>query len=116
MRSCFAVPFVRRRWQLVEHSRLVCTKNHSFDLSKNGYVNLAPQAHVTKYDKSLFEARKIVIDGGFFNPLLDYITESLASHFKGNEELALLDAGCGEGSHLSEILQQLPDDVIGSRH
>ncbi|MCZ2259323.1 putative RNA methyltransferase [Sporosarcina sp. G11-34] len=109
----FRCPICSSQMALVEYSRLVCTKNHSFDLSKNGYVNLAPQAHVTKYDKSLFEARKIVIDGGFFNPLLDYITESLAFHFKGNEELALLDAGCGEGSHLSEILQQLPVDVIG---
>ena len=57
-----------------DKSRLVCTDNHSFDLSKNGYVNLAPQAHVTKYDKSLFEARKTVMSSGFFDPVLEFIT------------------------------------------
>ena len=62
---------------MADKSQLVCTDNHSFDLSKNGYVNLAPQAHVTKYDKSLFEARKTVMSSGFFNPVLEFITNKV---------------------------------------
>ena len=93
---------------MVDKSRLVCADNHSFDLSKNGYVNLAPQAHVTKYDKSLFEARKTVMSSGFFNQVLDFITHKVREHIEGREQAFILDAGCGEGSHLSAILSQLP--------
>ena len=78
----FSCPVCSAQMELVDSSRLVCTENHSFDLSKQGYVNLAPQAHVTKYDKALFEARKTVIDSGFFNPLLDYITEVISNQLK----------------------------------
>ena len=99
--------------ELVDHSRLVCTENHSFDLSKQGYVNLAPQAHVTKYDKSLFEARKTVIDSGFFNPLLDYMTTIISSELGNQQQSVILDAGCGEGSHLYKILSQLAGNVAG---
>jgi len=96
-----------------DKSRLVCTDNHSFDLSKNGYVNLAPQAHVTKYDKSLFEARKTVMSSGFFNQVLEFITHKVRVHIEGREQAFILDAGCGEGTHLSAILSQLPGKTTG---
>jgi 23S rRNA (guanine745-N1)-methyltransferase len=60
-------PLCLSEMAMMDMSRLVCANNHSFDLSKNGYVNLAPQAHVTKYDQSLFEARKMVMTSGFFD-------------------------------------------------
>ena len=55
--SLFKCPICSTGMEMAEHSRLVCQNLHSFDLAKSGYVNLAPQAHSTKYDKSLFEAR-----------------------------------------------------------
>ena len=109
----FHCPICSSKMEVVDHSRIVCTENHSFDLSKNGYVNLAPQAHATKYDKSLFEARKTVIDGGFFDPLLEYINGSLTEKIEESKEVSILDAGCGEGSHLSKILGDLPNNVAG---
>ena len=96
-----------------DKSRLVCTDNHSFDLSKNGYVNLAPQAHMTKYDKSLFEARKTVMSSGFFNQVLEFITHKVREHIEGREQAFILDAGCGEGTHLSAIRSQLPGKTTG---
>lgn len=105
----FSCPICKANMTVEDHARLVCTENHSFDLSKNGYVNLAPQAHMTKYDKSLFEARKQIIDSGFFTPLLQYMTKLLAI----SKARAILDAGCGEGSHVTEILAHLPEDVLG---
>ena len=44
----FSCPVCLTKMELVNHSQLVCTENHSFDLSKQGYVTLAQQAHVTK--------------------------------------------------------------------
>lgn len=112
----FKCPVCSARMEVVEQSKVVCTENHSFDLSKAGYINLSSHIHVTKYDKSLFAARKKVIDGDFFAPLLDYIYEAVLPEVndvnrQGNP--AILDAGCGEGSQLAAILQHLPDGVTG---
>ena len=65
----FTCPICSQSMQIIEHAHLVCRKNHSFDISRQGYVNLAPQAHTTKYDKTLFEARNIMMTHQFFDPL-----------------------------------------------
>ncbi len=109
----FRCPVCSEPMELVDDSQLICKDNHSFDLSKQGYVNLAQQAHVTKYDQALFNARKAVIDSGFFNPLLDYITELILEQIKDQADSVVVDAGCGEGSHLSAILSRLNKDVTG---
>ena len=109
----FSCPVCEADLKLIDKSRLVCTENHSFDLSRQGYVNLTMGAHLTKYDKGLFEARKTVIDSGFFNPVLASITKLISKQLEGKPEAAIIDAGCGEGSHLSTILQELQKNVAG---
>lgn len=106
-------PICATNMELVEQSHLVCKENHSFDLSKQGYVNLAPQAHMTKYDRSLFGARKTIIDSGFFNPLLDRITTLITGQLQAADDSVIIDAGCGEGSHLSSVLSRFPKNVTG---
>lgn len=109
----FSCPVCSERMELVNSSQLICRENHSFDLSRQGYINLAQQAHVTKYDQALFEARKKVIDSGFFNPLLDCVTELISVQVKDKVNPVIVDAGCGEGSHLSAILSNLGEGVTG---
>ena len=109
----FSCPICSSTMELMDSSRLICANNHSFDLSKHGYINLAPQAHKTKYDKALFEARKTIIDSGFFSPLLNYITEITTAQLAGQKDTVIVDAGCGEGSHLAKLLSGLMPDVTG---
>ena len=109
----FSCPICSSEMEMVEQSRFVCLANHSFDLSKNGYVNLAPQAHVTKYDKSLFEARRTVMNSGFFAPVLEAVIRTIESHQAEKARTVILDAGCGEGSHLSTITSRLTGEVKG---
>ena len=109
----FRCPICSSGMSMADNARLVCTDSHSFDLSKNGYVNLAPQAHITKYDKSLFEARKTVMSSGFFKPVLDFMITTVITHIEGRNRPNILDAGCGEGTHLSTILSQLPNHTTG---
>lgn len=101
----FRCPICKSEVEMVEHSRLVCLTNHSFDISKNGYVNLAPQSHVTKYDKSLFEARTKVMNSGYFDPVLESIIQIIDK--RRQDKSIILDAGCGEGTHLSTIVSKL---------
>ena len=109
----FKCPICSEGMEMEEHSRLVCQNMHSFDLAKSGYVNLAPQAHSTKYDKSLFEARTLVMTSGYFEPVLENIIARLNDHLTDVECPVVLDAGCGEGSHLQGILSQLQTESVG---
>ena len=109
----FKCPICSAGMEMAEHSRLVCQDLHSFDLAKSGYVNLAPQAHSTKYDKSLFESRAAVMSSDFFGPILANINARLNSHLESVERPILLDAGCGEGTHLHTVLSQLREESVG---
>ncbi|WP_432361896.1 putative RNA methyltransferase [Sporosarcina sp. UB5] len=106
-------PICSAEMEMEEHARLVCENKHSFDLAKSGYVNLAPQAHSTKYDKSLFEARTAVMNSGYFEPVLENIIARLNGHLAEIERPVLLDAGCGEGTHLHVVHSQMPTGSVG---
>lgn len=61
------------------------------------------RASSTKYDKRIFEYRRVICKSGLFNPLYAALSEIMMSRFQGNEPVSLLDAGCGEGSHINRI-------------
>ncbi len=87
---------------------LVCSNHHSFDFTKQGYINLYTQQVKTKYNKALFEARrKVIVEGEFFTPLTEAITKIIQKHTVAQENLNLIDTGCGEGSHLVTVGEAL---------
>ncbi|MFU1797994.1 putative RNA methyltransferase [Paenibacillus azoreducens] len=90
---------------------LVCSANHGFDLSKDGYLHLLPNAKPTKYDKRLFEARRLIHASGYFSPLLEALVSGIAKSRpwppSGTSPLSMLDAGCGEGSQLAFLQGKL---------
>lgn len=105
----FACPFCQQTLFLSENS-LKCKNHHSFDLAKFGYVNLAPQVKQSKdYDKSNFKNRQLILEAGFYQPILKKLLEILSSLPQhGN----LLDIGCGEGYYARNLQAQLPDKHI----
>lgn len=109
----FSCPICSSALKLEVQERFVCANGHSFDLAKSGYVNLAPQAHTTKYDKSLFQARTAVMSSGFFEPILDKLVERVNEQIEYVDNPVVLDAGCGEGTHLSAIHEHLPSRTVG---
>ncbi len=82
---------------------LCCTRGHSFDISKKGYFNLAPTAQQSQYDKKLFESRRKIFIAGFYKNLEKHIVEILAEYSENNGDVAVLDAGCGEGYFLNSV-------------
>ncbi|WP_160039037.1 putative RNA methyltransferase [Paenibacillus sp. USDA918EY] len=107
--SLFRCPVCGMAMNLANERSLSCTSGHLFDLSRDGYVHLMPNAKPGKYDKELFAARKLINGSGYFNGLLEELFAVIAEHF-GPEPaapLSVLDAGCGEGSHLSALQAHL---------
>jgi len=86
---------------------MVCSANHSFDIAKQGYINMLTHGAASKYSKELFESRKMVIDSGIYDEIEDKIIELIAP------AQTVLDTGCGEGSHLARIMAEKKGIGVG---
>jgi len=90
---------------------LVCENGHSFDISREGYVNLFNKPVQTKYDKNLFSSRRAITENGFFNPLIDKLCEIILPYLNSQlptiHSAVIVDCGCGEGSLFSQITQNV---------
>ncbi len=76
-----------------EGNSLVCQNKHRFDIAKQGYVNLAPQAKQSFYDKDNFAARNHILEQGYYKHVLQAVQNVLTQH----AVQSVVDVGCGEG-------------------
>ncbi|MGG2104713.1 putative RNA methyltransferase [Lysinibacillus pakistanensis] len=105
--SLFACPICQESMTIQEQGRMVCSANHSFDIAKQGYINMLTHGAASKYSKELFESRKMVIDSGIYDEIEDKIIELIAP------AQTVLDTGCGEGSHLARIMAEKKGIGVG---
>ena len=88
-----------------EERRYVCRKGHSFDIAREGYVNLLPvsrrHSKAPGDDREMVNARTRFLQGGWYEPLRNRLCELV----EGVEipAPALLDAGCGEGYYTAAL-------------
>ncbi|ENH98019.1 rRNA (guanine-N(1)-)-methyltransferase [Gracilibacillus halophilus YIM-C55.5] len=101
--TIFACP-VCQSMMTVKGTTITCYQGHHFDLAKKGYANLYTQSSPADYDKTLFESRYQVIQAGLYDELHRLI-QMLIQENSSKDDFTVLDAGCGEGSHVSHILQ-----------
>ena len=89
---------------------LVCSVGHSFDLAKQGYVNLYRGKPINEYTKESFQERQVILQRGMYAHLLEeicsFLRKTLESGMDSVEKKVLVDAGCGEGYYTREIAQQ----------
>ena len=98
--TAFACPICQENLTLVESS-LKCNNRHSFDLAKFGYVNLAPQIKQSaNYDKENFQNRQQILEAGFYQAILEDISDLLATNPSAK---TVLDIGCGEGFYSRKL-------------
>ena len=101
--TAFSCPICQENLALVESS-LKCSNRHSFDLAKFGYVNLAPQIKQSaNYDKENFQNRQQILEAGFYQAILEGISDLLTTNPSAK---TVLDIGCGEGFY-SRKLQEI---------
>lgn len=103
----FRCPICRSHLKLKEKS-LKCENNHSFDIAKQGYINLLMNSKKQKlYDKSSFENRRLILENGFY----DHILKEILVFLKNNSISKILDIGCGEGYYSNKIDQLSPQSL-----
>lgn len=106
----FACPVCGANMHMTETTSLGCGNRHTFDLARQGYVNLlTSNVQANKYDRELFTARLALNQTGFFARLLAALQTCIEEHAsnRSHDQLILLDAGCGEGSHLAQLVSRL---------
>src|SRR5699024_12340936 len=76
--SIFVCPICHSPMKVSELKSLICSNNHAFDFTKQGYVNLLTHPSNTKYSNDLFEAiRKIIADDVVFDVFTEKIEDVL---------------------------------------
>ncbi|URK67516.1 methyltransferase domain-containing protein [Streptococcus oralis] len=107
--SAFACPICQENLSLVESS-LKCSNRHSVDLAKFGYVNLAPQIKQSaNYDKENFQNRQQILEAGFYQAILEGISDLLITNPSAK---TVLDIGCGEGFYSRKLQESHSDKTF----
>ncbi len=102
---------------------LKCEKAHTFDIAKEGYINLLTKKLPDSMGdtKEMLFARRAFLEEGHYQPLVTAINALLYDYLKADADIGLpyiniLDAGCGEGYYLGQVQyvlgQQLADAHI----
>lgn len=99
--TAFICPVCKEKLFTLKGS-LKCFKGHSYDVAKQGYVNLLLDNSSNKRhgdDKLMVNARTSFLNKGYYEPLRQKLTEAVG---RGN---ICIDSGCGEGYYTSAIAE-----------
>ncbi len=114
--SLLICPLCGERLARVE-TTLRCGRGHSYDIAKEGYVNLLlanQKASASPGDtKAMMTSRRAFLERGHYAPLSDRINVLVSEYLGGNGTagVGILDAGCGEGYYLHRLKSALPSGV-----
>ena len=86
-----------------------CEQNHSFDLAKEGYLNLLPvnkkKSKEPGDNQLMIAARRDFLEQGFYDPLIDDIRSIIQHELAFDKKnFNALDSGCGEGYYTERVL------------
>lgn len=107
----------------LSNNQWICSEHHSFDIAKEGYVNLLLAQHKNSKqpgdNKDMVNARRAFLAQGHYLPLANTIADILHKHLSPEtfdaKTATILDAGCGEGYYLesitNNILKRFDDDT-----
>lgn len=88
-----------------------CINGHSYDVAKEGYINLLLANMMNSKDpgdsKEMARARNLFLSKGYYKPLSDAINEAIGKYSPGAG--TLLDCGCGEGYYTENIKKAFPE-------
>jgi len=101
---------------------LKCPAAHSFDIAREGYVNLLlasrKRPKILGDTKDMARARRAFLDRGFYDPLSDTINQLVYSHLlqgsgrgDASSPTCVAEIGCGAGTYIGRLRSYLEDRV-----
>jgi len=88
---------------------LRCAQGHTFDVARQGYVNLLRGAvrKATADTAEMLSAREDFLGAGHYRPLVDRMADTAARAVEGVDG-CIIEAGSGPGYYLAAVLERLP--------
>ncbi len=91
------------------NNTLVCANSHTFDIAREGYVNLL-RKQLPGDTKEMLAARRSFLERGPYLPLSDTLNQLASTYLTASTSPTnVLDAGCGEGYYLGRLQQFMAD-------
>lgn len=88
-----------------------CDNNHSFDIAKQGYINLLPVNKRHSDDpgdtKEMVLSRREFLESGKYDCFSEKLSETVVKYFKNSQNISILDCGCGEGYYDGRLTCEL---------
>lgn len=99
---------------LREDKRHVCPQGHSFDIARQGYVNLltVQQKHSLAPGDTREQvlSRRAFLEAGFYAPISDALNRAATDYGAQGE---ILDVGCGEGYYSARLSEAVGAHLTG---
>lgn len=123
MEFIYQCPVCKQKLQQIMRS-FVCDQRHTYDVSKEGYVNLLlANQKKTKSpgdNKLMAESRQKFLEKGYYDSLSDEINKIITSFITKNEAgdnyvVDILDLGCGIGFYSGKLKEYLHDKNFDER-
>ncbi|MGY3765652.1 methyltransferase domain-containing protein [Vagococcus vulneris] len=107
----FECPKCHQSMTLIDGQSLGCDNKHHYNLSKKGTIHFPDHHMSSDYDKEMLEHRRMMIQAGLYEPILDQIKSVIGN----DDSRVIVDMGCGEGSFLEELSKKInsSDILIG---
>ena len=91
-----------------------CANNHSFDIARQGHVNLLPVQQKRSLNPGdtaeQVVSRRAFLDGGFYAPIRNALCALAQDHGCAGP---ILDIGCGEGYYSAGLAEALTAELLG---
>ena len=91
-----------------------CGRNHSFDIARQGHVNLLPVQQKRSLNPGdtaeQVVSRRAFLDGGFYAPIRNALCTLAQDHGCTGP---ILDIGCGEGYYSAGLAEALNAELLG---
>ena len=97
-----------------EEKRYVCPQGHSFDIARQGYVNLLTVQQKHSLDpgdtRQQVLSRRAFLESGFYAPISEALNQAALDY---NAQGEILDVGCGEGYYSARLAAALGAPLTG---
>ncbi len=101
---------------LSDEKRLFCLNSHSFDIARQGYVNLLPVQNKHSLNpgdtKEMLLARRRFLDSGKYDPICRSVVDAIKQYAPSPAPVTA-DIGCGEGYYTAMIKRLCAAPCIG---